>query len=101
MKQTTYLATLPNQVRKLGKSHRIGAMATYGDARVSRDHSPRVDVADTINPRSFSMGVILVPGPARPCTSRPDLLYSPAIEVSWTSTKSTSVLAFSIKVHSE
>ena len=28
MKQTTYLATLPNQVRKLGKSHRIVAMAT-------------------------------------------------------------------------
>jgi hypothetical protein len=30
VKQTTYLATLPNKVRRLGKSHRIGAMATYG-----------------------------------------------------------------------
>ncbi len=33
MKQTTYLATLPNKVRKLGKSHRIVAMASYGAAR--------------------------------------------------------------------
>jgi hypothetical protein len=48
MKQTTYLATLPNQVRKLGKSHRIVAMATYRAARVSHDHSSLVDVADTI-----------------------------------------------------
>jgi hypothetical protein len=39
MKQTTYLATLPNQVRKLSKSHRIVATATYGAARVSRDYS--------------------------------------------------------------
>jgi hypothetical protein len=39
MKQTTYLATLPNQVRKLRKSHRIVATATYGAARVSRDYS--------------------------------------------------------------
>jgi hypothetical protein len=59
MKQTTYLATLPNQVRKLGKSHRIAAMAMYGAARVSRDHSPSVAVAATINPRSFNIGVIL------------------------------------------
>ena len=59
MKQTTYLATLPNKVRKLGKSHRILAMATCGAARVSRDPSPLVDAADTINPHSFSMGVIL------------------------------------------
>ena len=34
VKQTTYLATLPNKVRKLGKSHRVVAMATYGAARL-------------------------------------------------------------------
>ena len=44
---------VPDQFRKLGKSHRIGAMATYGGASVSRDHSPRVDVADTI--QAFSI----------------------------------------------
>jgi hypothetical protein len=68
MKQTTYLATLPNKVRKLGKSHRIVAMATYGAARVSRDHSPLVAVADTINPRSFRMGSILGSRPTKPYT---------------------------------
>ncbi|MDT7810654.1 MAG: hypothetical protein QOJ42_570, partial [Acidobacteriaceae bacterium] len=71
MKQTTYLATLPNQVRKLGKSHRIAAMAMYGAARVSRDHSPLVAVADTINPRSLSMGMMLGSRPSQ-------ALYIPA-----------------------
>jgi hypothetical protein len=65
MKQTTYLATLPNKVRKLGKSHRILAMAMYGAAGVSRDHSPLVDVGDTVNQRSFSMGVILGSRPSQ------------------------------------